>query len=62
MSDVISLRRARKTAQRLVRERTATENRVLHGLSKLERQSSKARGEKASRELDQRRITPREER
>ena len=52
MADVINLRRARKARARGEKEKAAEANRVLHGTPKNLRDLAKARGDKATRDLD----------
>jgi hypothetical protein len=62
MGDVISLRQARKKAQRDQSEKRAAQNRLLHGRSKAERTLDAARNARATRELDLSRIDTGDER
>jgi hypothetical protein len=56
MGDVISLRKARKNAQRDDSEKRAAQNRLLHGRTKAARTLDAARNAKATRALDLSRI------
>ena len=62
MGDIVNLRRARKKAERLRAERTASANRLLHGRSKAERELEAQRDLKARRDLDRHRIETGDER
>ena len=52
MAELINLRRARKAKARGEKEKAAQANRVLHGTPKTLRDLTKARGDKAARDLD----------
>jgi hypothetical protein len=52
MAEIVNLRRARKAKARSEKEKTAEANRLLHGTSKNLRDLSKARSDKAARDLD----------
>lgn len=52
MSDIENLRRARKAKVRADAEANAAVNRAAHGRTKAEKQSSKAKVEKAKKYLD----------
>ncbi|MER2509558.1 DUF4169 family protein [Amaricoccus sp.] len=52
MSEVVSLRQARKRAERATARREADANAAKHGLSKGERRRQKAEREKAGAHLD----------
>ena len=56
MGDVINLRTARKKIKRLLAEREASANRLLHGRSKADRDLAVKRDAKASRDHDRHRI------
>ena len=56
MADIVNLRRARKQASRRRDEKTATAQRAAHGVAKVERQASKARRDKAARDLNRHRL------
>jgi hypothetical protein len=57
MGDIVNFRKARKRRERELVAQRAAENRVLHGLGKVERELVNARETKARRELEQHRIT-----
>ena len=56
MGEVINLRSARKTKQRIKREAEAERNRQYFGQTKTQRQLDKAKSEKAQRDLDSHKI------
>jgi hypothetical protein len=56
MAEIVNLRMARKRNARAEKERTASENRAVHGLSKAERQGLKADGDRAKLSLDRHRL------
>ena len=58
MAEVISLRVARKRANREKDAARAQQNRLLHGRSKAEKARERAQSEPARRELDAHRIEP----
>jgi len=58
VTEIVNLRRARKAKQRVKKEERADANRVLHGTPKAERDLTKARSDKATRDLDAGRLTP----
>jgi len=58
MAEIVNLRMARKQKARAERERTAAENRALHGRSKTDRQLDAKRGERAEAALDGHRREP----
>lgn len=59
MGEVVNLRMARKQKARAERERTASENRALHGRTKGEREAERLQADQASRRLDgHRRVEP----
>jgi hypothetical protein len=62
MGDIIKLRAARKSAERLREEQRAATNRLRHGRGKAERNLQAARDAKAHRELDQHRLDNGDER
>jgi hypothetical protein len=51
-ADIVNLRRARKAKARDTHERTAAENRRLHGRSKGERLAERSERERTARQLD----------
>ncbi len=55
-ADIINLRQARKSKARNEKEKRADQNRVTHGLSKAEKNLSKALNEQAGKRLDQGRL------
>jgi Domain of unknown function (DUF4169) len=52
MGDVVNLRRARKTLERLAKEQSATENRFAFGRTKAEKQAAARQAERESKRLD----------
>jgi uncharacterized protein DUF4169 len=62
MGDVINFRKARKTAERLLRGGQAATNRLKHGRTKAERNLDAARDAKARHDLDQHRVDTGDER
>jgi len=52
MGDLVNLRRARKAKARVAAEHTASENRASFGTPKATRDLTKARSEKARRDLE----------
>ena len=56
MADVINLRLARKAKARAEAEKAAATNRAQHGRTKADKAHSKAEAERASRELDSKRL------
>jgi hypothetical protein len=52
MSEIVNLRKARKQAKRKAEEKTAQQNRVLYGRTRVERSIDAALGEKLNRTLD----------
>ena len=52
MSEIVNLKRARKAKARSSAEAKAAQNRVTHGLTKLEKELAKAEQEGARRKLD----------
>ena len=62
MGDLVNLRKARKAAERELKERSAAANRLTHGRSKAERKLTAARDAKARHDLDQHRIRTGDER
>ena len=58
MGDLVNLRRAKKAKARAVAEEKASAKRALHGTPKSQRGLTKARSEKAARDLDGVRLTP----
>jgi hypothetical protein len=57
MGEVLNLRQARKRAARQRKEEGAAANRLLHGVSKAERNLGAARSAKSRRDLDRHRLT-----
>lgn len=51
-AEIVNLRKARKAKARADKERTAAENRVVHGRSKAERQREASDKDRLQRELD----------
>jgi hypothetical protein len=49
MADIVNLRQARKRKARLEKERTASQNRALHGRSKAEKERDRLIGDKAEK-------------
>ena len=62
MGDIINFRKARKTAERSLRQQAAAANRLKHGRSKAERNLETARQAKARHLLDQHRVDTGDER
>jgi len=62
MGDVINLRKARKSAERLLHQQQAAANRVKHGRSKAERSLEAARQAKRRHDLEQHRVDTGDER
>jgi DNA-binding helix-hairpin-helix protein with protein kinase domain len=58
MAEIVNLRLARKRAARSKAEDQAAEQRLAHGVSKVERDHAKADRDKARHNLDQHRIEP----
>ena len=58
MGEIVNLRRARKAKARAKAEEEAAANRALHGTPKDLRELTKARSEKARRDLEAARIEP----
>jgi hypothetical protein len=58
MGDIVNLRRARKAKARATAEQAASENRAVFGTPKRARDLTKARSEKARRDLDAGRLDP----
>jgi len=56
VSEVVNLRRARKTKGRAAKEREAETNRVRHGAPKAARDLAEARAQKAAHDLDAKRL------
>jgi hypothetical protein len=52
VAEIVNLRRARKTKDRTDKDRVAEVNRAKFGTAKSERDLVKARGEKATRDLE----------
>jgi Domain of unknown function (DUF4169) len=61
MADLINLRRARKLKAREAAAKTAEANRTLHGTSRHARDLAKAQSDKGKRDLDARRLQPKDE-
>lgn len=51
-ADIVNLRRARKAKVRTEREKTAADNRLAFGRSKIEKQLTKAERERAAKVID----------
>ena len=62
MGDIVNLRRARKRQDRRRDDAKAAENRILHGMTKVERLLIEAERQKADRDLDARKVVPPDER
>jgi hypothetical protein len=62
MGDIVNLRKARKNAERSLREQAAATNRIKHGRSKAERNLETARQAKLRHHLDQHRVDTGDER
>lgn len=58
MGEIVNLRRAKKAKARAKADEEAAANRLLHGTPKTLRDLTKARAEKASRDLESGRIEP----
>lgn len=56
MAEIINLNRARKTRSKADAKSRAEANRVLHGLTKAEREAARMERERLSRQLDQTRL------
>jgi hypothetical protein len=56
MAEIVNLRAARKSAEREAKAKHAQENRIKHGLTKVERQLQRARDAKNNRDLDGHRL------
>jgi hypothetical protein len=56
MGDVINLRQFRKFKARAEKEKSAEQNRISFGRTKVEKELTRARNEKAEKSLDQGRI------
>jgi hypothetical protein len=56
MGDIVNLRRARKRQDRRRDDAKAAENRIVYGMTKVERRSIEAEREKADRDLNARRL------
>ncbi|HWI27064.1 MAG TPA: DUF4169 family protein [Stellaceae bacterium] len=56
MAEVVNLRQFRKQRQRREAEKTAETNRARHGSSKAEREKLRRESEKASKDLDGKRL------
>jgi Domain of unknown function (DUF4169) len=52
MGDIVNLRRARKRQDRRRDDSKAAENRIVYGMTKVERRSIEAEREKADRDLN----------
>ena len=52
MSDVINLRQQRKAKARTQKEKSAAQNRVLHGQTKAQKKLTRLEAERTSRQLD----------
>ena len=62
MGNIINFRKARKTAERPMRQQAAAANRLKHGRTKAERNLETARQVKISHDLDQHRVDTGDER
>ena len=60
MSEIINLNRARKARDKAVARATASSNRVLHGLTRAEKDAAKAGRERTGRTIDGHRLERRE--
>lgn len=60
MSEIINLNQVRKARDKAAARATAASNRVLHGLTKAEKDSAKADRERAGRTVDGHRLDHRE--
>ena len=58
MTEIVNLRRARKTKDRVKKEEQAEANRALHGAPKAERSLTKARFDKHRRDLEALKLGP----
>jgi hypothetical protein len=56
MADLVNLNRYRKERNRRATAKTAAENRIRYGRSKAERQQERREEEKATKDLDNKRI------
>lgn len=56
MSEIINLNRVRKARDKAAARATAASNRVLHGLTKAEKDKAKAERERAGRTVDDHRL------
>lgn len=60
MADVVNLRQFRKRSERAEKEKTAEQNRLVHGRTKAEKSLTKALNDKASKAFDQGRLEKRD--
>ena len=58
MTEIINLRRARKTKARTEKDKAAEANRVLHGTPKSARKLAEAQGQKAAKDLAAHKLEP----
>lgn len=58
MSEIVNLRRARKAKARAGKEEQASANRAKFGVTKKERELTKARSEKGARDLESLHLNP----
>ncbi|HEY4112574.1 MAG TPA: DUF4169 family protein [Rhizomicrobium sp.] len=56
MTEIVNLRRVRKGKARAAKEAEADANRMKHGVAKPVRDLAKARADKATREIDSRKL------
>jgi hypothetical protein len=56
MADIVNLRRFRKQRRRGEAEKEAAANRARHGATKAEREKLRREGDKAAKELDDKRL------
>ena len=56
MADIVNLNQYRKRRDRREAEKGATENRVRHGRSKVDRQKERRENEKAAKDLEDKRL------
>ncbi|MBP2558663.1 hypothetical protein J2T08_003746 [Neorhizobium galegae] len=55
-AEIVNLRQFRKARERLEKEKEAEQNRLTFGRTKVEKSLTKARNDKAEKELDQSRL------
>ena len=58
MTEIINLRRARKTKARAEKDKAADANRILHGTPKSARKQAEAQSQKAARDLAGHKLEP----